>query len=281
KLTDGWAPPPMFSSLAFSPDGQRLAAASNLGQIRLFDRNLDKLLWDHNLGGDWAFSVTFSPDSKMLAHGSHDMGVHLLDIAARKEIRILKGHKKTVDTVLFGPDNKMLISCDAGSSIRLCDWTTGKAVGELSGTQALYAMALSRDGKTLAASGGDPSMVFLWNLPGPNPGTRLECNAGRLDAVAFSPDGRMLALGSESGSLLLYEIATRGLRCRLDGHRGDVQAVAFSRDGRKLVTGSADTSALVWGLWSGHHRPQGLSRKDLERLWNVLGGSDANLAFQA
>ena len=281
KLTDGWAPPPMFSSLAFSPDGQRLAAASNLGQIRLFDKNLDKLLWEYNVGGDWVFGVTFSPVGKMLAHGSHDMGVHLLDMATRKEIRTLKGHKNTVDIVLFAPDNKTLVSGSRDGNIRVWDWTTGKQMSELTGLKAINAMALSRDGKTLAACGGDPSMIFLWSLPGPHPSTRLECNAGRLDAIAFSPDGRMLALGSETGSLLLYEIATRGLRCLLDGHRGGVQAVAFSHDGRKLVTGSADTSAVVWELWSGNHRPQSLSGKDLERLWHVLGGSDADLAFRA
>jgi WD40 repeat protein len=285
KLTDGWSPPPMFSSLAISPDGQRLAAASNYGRIRLFDKNLDKLLWEYNRGGvDWVFGVTFSPDGKMLAHGSHDNGVHLVDIAAGKEIRTLKRHKSTVDIVLFAPDNKTLLSGSRDGNIRLWDWATGKQTGELTGLEAISAMALSRDGKTVAAWGGGSfrgAPVFLWNLPGSKPSAYLENNGGMIEAIAFSPDGRMLALGTEEGSLLLVEIATRGLRCRLEGHRGAVQALAFSRDGRKMVTGSADTSALVWELWSADSRPERLSRIDLDRLWNDLASADAGLAFRS
>src|SRR5262249_19753124 len=188
----------------------------------------------------------FSPDGKMLAHGGHDMGVHLLDIAARKELRNLKRHKNTVDVVFFAADNKTLISASRDGNIRLWDWTTSKGLGELTGLQTFSAMALSPDGKTLAACDGDrSSVVLLWNLPSPNPSVTLECNAGRIESLAFSPDGRMLALGNERGSLLLFEIATRRLRCRLEGHRGAVQNIAFSRNGRKIVTGSADTSAVL------------------------------------
>lgn len=91
----------------------------------------------------------------------------------------------------------------------------------------------------------------------------------------------MLAMGTEGGGLLLYEIATRRLRCRFDGHTGAVQAVAFARDGRKLVSGSADTSAVVWQLWSSERKPERLSAGDLDRLWDELGGSDALQAFGA
>jgi WD40 repeat protein len=287
--SEGWSPPPMFSALSFSPDGERLAASSNHGRIRLWDKNLDKLLWEYDRDDvDWVFGVKFSPDGKVLAHGSHDMGVHLVDIAARKEIRVLKGHKSTVDFVLFVPDNKTLVSASRDGNIRLWDWTTGKQVGELTGgLEGINAMALSRDGKMLAAWGGFregfmPS-VLLWKLPGPLPFAWLECVQDRIASMAFSPDGRTLAIGNGTslGFIHLVEIATRSQRCLLGGHRGAVEALAFSRDGRKLVSGSADATALVWDLWSVYPPPKHLSGNDLDRLWNDLGSRDARAAFQA
>lgn len=81
----------------------------------------------------------------------------------------------------------------------------------------------------------------------PDPGS---VHARFIDAVALSPDGRLLA-SAERGpacAVFLFDVAGGQLKGRLLGHRGYVQALAFTPDGRRLLSASADTTALVWDM---------------------------------
>jgi WD40 repeat protein len=68
-----------------------------------------------------------------------------------------------------------------------------------------------------------------------------------LRALAFSPDGKVLALGTVDGSVRLWEAEGKELR-RLLGHRGPVTCLTFAADGRTLASGSYDTSVLLWNV---------------------------------
>jgi WD40 repeat protein len=68
-------------------------------------------------------------------------------------------------------------------------------------------------------------------------------------AVAFSPDGSLLATAQGDGGVL-WETATGTMLTRLSGHRGSLAALAFSPDGGTLVTSGGDTTLLVWRVTS-------------------------------
>jgi WD40 repeat protein len=76
----------------------------------------------------------------------------------------------------------------------------------------------------------------------------------RILLVVFSPDGKLLAVGTESGQadnkvrIELWDAATWQKVATLEGHTQRILALAFSADGRSLVSGSQDTSARVWDL---------------------------------
>jgi WD40 repeat protein len=67
--------------------------------------------------------------------------------------------------------------------------------------------------------------------------------------AAFSPDGRVLAIGSaEDGSVQLWETVSGRKRRTFTGHGQPIRSMAFSADGRRLATGSDDTTVLIWDM---------------------------------
>src|SRR5260370_768604 len=90
---------------------------------------------------------------------------------------------------------------------------------------------------------------------------------GRSRGEGVWPTGRMLAVGSMRGQILLWETATGKLRHVFDGYQGGFGISAFSPDGRLLVAGGTDTTALVWDLRSGVGAPAPLAPALVNSLW--------------
>jgi hypothetical protein len=97
-------------------------------------------------------------------------------------------------------------------------------------------------------------------------------------SVAFSPDGRMLAVSDSLNQIRVWEIASRKERLGLQGHRGPITCLAFDRACRVLASGSEDTTALVWDL-TGTLTSEPLPDVS-EKLWADLAEANGVRAYQ-
>lgn len=91
----------------------------------------------------------------------------------------------------------------------------------------------------------------IWSTATGSELATLQGHTGQVQAVAFSPDGRILASGSEDGALKLWDVATCQELISLDAHSGGVRFVAFSPDGSLLASsgGTADGRGEIC-LWT-------------------------------
>ena len=250
------------NSAVFSPDGRTLASGASDNAVILWDVATRQPIESPLKGHTGAVvSLAFSPDGKMLASGGFDNSVILWNMATRKPIGgPLIGHAAVVRSVAFGPDGRALIS-SSDKDLVLWDVTLAQALGEtLTGhVNQVLGLAFSPDGRMIASGGCGgtdatekckPGEVRLWDVASRQPlGQPMTYHDGWVNDVAFSPDGRLLASGSDDKTIILLDVAShQPLDPPLVGHTGWINSVAFAPDGRTLASASLDQSIILWDV---------------------------------
>jgi WD40 repeat protein len=193
-----------------------------------------------------------------------------------------------VTSAAFSPDSRLLaVGVRKGEdSVFLYDVVSGKLLRSFRPNAfGPRFLAFSADGELLAASATYEQPVQVWRVADGRVYRAFEYRdqdrrAEEFDPVAFSPDGKLLALADKGNGIVLYEVAT-GLEVKeLDGHHQPVRALQFAPDSRRLLSGGRDGVALIWDLVPAGENA-GASTDKLERLWEQLNGDDAKAAFRA
>ena len=196
------------SSIAFSPDGNHLAAAVSDGIIRMYEVTSGEMVVVGSHDGE-VRDVAFSPDGSMLASASTDMTVKLWDLSPdidSRKPRTLFGHTGPVYSIAFSPDGRTLVSAGWDSSIKLWDVNGAKLLRSLFG------------------------------------------HRGVAKDVEFSPNGSLVAAASMDQTVTIWEVETGLARADFHAHWAEVESIGFLADGERLVTGSNDGTARVWSL---------------------------------
>ncbi|HLO83496.1 MAG TPA: serine/threonine-protein kinase [Nostocaceae cyanobacterium] len=246
-----------INTLAISPDGQTLASGDDNKTIKLWDLKTQQLLADIVGHNQPVTSVAFSPDGQILASASDDKTIKLWQISSLKEICTLTGHNHFIKSLAFSPDGQLLASGSWDKTIKIWDVKTGQEISTLTGHQLkIHAIAFSPQGNILA-SGSSDRTIRLWSLqnftnpelknhPGHKLLGTLAGHTWAVLAVAFSPDGQILATGSDDNTIKLWEVNTGQLISTLVGHSWSVVALAFTPDGETLISASWDQTIKLW-----------------------------------
>ncbi len=176
------------------------------------------------------------------------------------------GHMALVKGLAFTPDGGQLVSASEDKTIRVWDVATGKTLRTLRGEAApgglgrVYVIALSPDGKWLAAGGWTAgNEIRLYEFASGKLVALLKGHKDVVYALAFSADGQRLISGSadntaiiwDTGSLSSATVAAPQVLQLLAGHRHFVYAVGFTPDGTRAVTGSYDHELRLWRVADG------------------------------
>jgi WD40 repeat protein len=235
-------------SVAWSPDGTRLAAGSEDGTIRVVEG------LQHNpkvhvfkahepqtfgtAGAQGVRTLAWNPQGDCLASGGPDGRVRLWDPVLGVELAHVQGRQHWVMGLAWSPDGQRLASCDAGRLVTVWDAQTGRNLWTLRGhNDFVESVVWSPDGTRLASAGLDDS-VRLWD---PRTGTEafvLHGNSGCFHDVSWSPDGAQLAAACSDGQIWVWD-ATRG-------YERDTTARALPYIDRKVAKGEGRGEDLTW-----------------------------------
>jgi dipeptidyl aminopeptidase/acylaminoacyl peptidase len=246
----------LVRSLAFSPDGELLAAAGGLpqigGEIKIWDVQSHQLL--HSIQGhkDCIYSVAWSPDGKLIASGSYDRLVKLWDAATGQEWKNLQDHIDAVFAVAFSPDGKHLASASQDRTVKIWEVASGKRLYTLSDAlDGLTGLAYSPTGDQLAAAGYDKT-IYVWDLQADEGhlAESLIADEDSLLALVWSPDGKTIVTSSADGAINFRN--TKLALIEAIDHQPDwVDALDIGSDGRWLVAGRYNGTLSLYNTTTG------------------------------
>ncbi|NER21743.1 MAG: TIR domain-containing protein [Symploca sp. SIO1C2] len=237
--------------VSFSPNGERLASASDDNTVKLWSKE-GKLLQTLKGHSDIVTSVSFSPDSEIIASTSRDTTIKLWSKDGEL-LQTLEGHQNKVTSVSFSPDGNKIVSGSDDSTVKL--WSKdGKLLQTLDGHESsVTSVSFSPDGNKIV-SGGKDGKVKLWNLDG----EKLQniTHGNLVTSVNFSPDGQRIASASEDGIIKLWIDNQGSYEAPADDQGLDewnasnksVNDVSFSVDGQRIATADEDNTVQIWDL---------------------------------
>jgi WD40 repeat protein len=240
------------AAAAWSADGKILASAGDDRAIIIWDAASGARLRTLEGHAETVWSVAWRPGAgrAWLASASGDHAIIIWDAASGARLRTLEGHTSFVRCVSWHPGGRLLASCSADGSVRLWDAASAAALAILQGHTNDVRTVAWHPGGTLLASAGEDRTVRLWELADPsrevqigsadnsdwNPTSHsfadqiaervvLRSDTGQVRAVAWSPDGALLASCGEGGWIALWDVAAAlagsGASAKLTQFRGD------------------------------------------------------------
>jgi WD40 repeat protein len=297
----------VLTSVDFSLDGRILASGSFDSTVKLWklSPNGGQELMTLNEHSGPIRKVRFSPDGSSLAAMSMDGKILVWDISPQGggELRTLVGHKDVVWSIAYNMDGSLLASASFDGTVRLWNAVNGNLTRTFDNHQGMvYSVSFSPDGKYLASSGEDFTVritelesgneILILNEHEVVHGHMADYKVGGLFpgvmAVAFSPDGKLLASTGEDSTLRVWDFETGSLLHTIAIHpnQNGGTNLAFNPPGDRLLIGTdglnpenyvddGPARATIWDVVRGREL---IILEDLPgRVWGIAFSPDGHL----
>jgi len=254
---------------AFSPDDRWLAVAMTNHAILLLDARNGQVVVELKGITNAISMLTFNQDGSLLAAGSRDGSARLWRLPSGEPLGKPLMHDQPVWRVVLSGDGRYLATATwapgkpnavftwqfedpKNSQIHVWDVQTAKKIGEtITEPGTLRALFFNLNGRVLFTGGEPPTsasrFVQVWNV-GSDLALQRTLAFPSVGCWDFSPDGHMLAMGTDSGFVTIWSTETWGLQFSRFRHTGWVTSVHFGLDGKQLLTTSDDGTAKIWSL---------------------------------
>jgi len=240
-----------YLSVAFSPGGESVAVGNGDGETAAYDVSTGATLWESNSGhgGSDVWELAYTRGGELLSVGAdgtvqvRDSGTGTVRFQAYTRTDRPRG-------LVVDDERRLLVGGDGDGRVVLwsLDERTERAQSRVSHDDAIIDAALDSAAGLLATLSRDQT-VRLWDLAPrdvlgpPVGGVRSEGTR----AVAWAPDGALLAVGDESGALSLHDVTTGdAVAGPTTGHDGAINGVAWSPNGERIATVGADGDLALW-----------------------------------
>ncbi len=263
------------TSVDFAPDGKTFATGCVGYAVTLWDAETGAARHHYDLRGtgdwEWITSVDFAPGGGLLAAGSRSGRIYLLDPALGTIRKTIPPAAGGILALRFSPQGDLLVSGGEAWKLVFRNSLTGQPVTDLPMPGSVCALAFAPNGKCLAAGCRNGTVHLIDIGPAGEDGVPALRQPRRIHGastssgnlyftLAFSPDGKTLAVPAWGQGLLLLDAASGRTVRALRGHKHIVACAAYSPAGTFVASGGMDQTVRVWDVATGHDRsPGGIS----------------------
>jgi WD40 repeat protein len=275
-------------AVAFSPDGESLASASQDGTVRIWNVTDGKSLRVIQGHSQQVIGAAFSPKGGVLATASADSTIKLWNLSSDPKGHVVCRHDGAVTCVAFSPDSRRLASASADRTVAIWDAENGTRLAALQGHEdTVRGVAFSPDNSYLVSVGSDQTLR-VWELPSGKQIQSVRAHTLPIYDVAISSDATLVATASEDNHVAIWNAKSgrelhrinlpfpRSVAFSPGSHRlaaaifdqvvyfidadsnqelgrlssqvSGLLSVRFSHDGRRLVLATDKNTVDVWDL---------------------------------
>jgi WD40 repeat protein len=224
----------------FSRDGAWLVSGSGQEEVVLRGTASGEVV--RLLKHPFFICAAFSPDGRLLVTGGSDGNANVWEVETGRLVRSLQAHGgMDVRAIAFAPDGQQFATTGFDATVRIWGTATGAELRRGKLPNIGHGLAWNGKGTLLAAANGQGSVVFYSAERGAFEQPLAVVGSNRqLSSLAFSPDGKLLAVASTDPGVVLLDVATRREVRRFSDHQAPVNSIAFSPDGRFMASASDD-----------------------------------------
>jgi WD40 repeat protein len=239
----------------FSPDGKMWASLNSSGDLRVFQRHDNQVIFTQ--GFAYSAGFEFTPDSKHILGANSQGRVFLYSIQNKTPLYVHKHTDCQVSAVAVSPDLRYVASGGSDCIIRLYDMQDGNQKESLSvHKNNITCLAFSNDSKTLASSDSN-GMMSYWDVTRSGTCDSLKNSfswaAHQVNTLAFSPDDMIFATAGHDNRLRLFSVAEKNKKMEeIAGHQRHVYSLCFSPDGKFIASASGDLTIRIWNVKKPH-----------------------------